>query len=325
MKKKLFVGLIGLSILPILERPSLAQTDFEFGSILRQTNKEITLTVTAPKTNNYRLEAAETLTDWHALATVSNITGTLSITDSAAPYYDSRFYRMAQLQDAIVLTGDHLLTDDGDVVIHPINHATFVMKWKDKMIYVDPVGGSSRFAGLPRANLILVTHEHSDHYDNTTLASVKTTNTTILTTKTVFSSLTASLKTQGMAMTNGASTNIMGITVDAVPAYNLTSTWHAKGQGNGYLLTIGGKRIYISGDTEDIPEMRSLTKIDVAFLCMNLPYTMTVDKAVSATRAFRPLVAYLYHYQGMTSTDVNRYKTSVGNDLGIEVRLRKWY
>jgi L-ascorbate metabolism protein UlaG (beta-lactamase superfamily) len=309
----------------VFDHPLLAQNSFEFSAISRLTNNEITLSLTAPKTNNYRLETAETLSGWHSLATITNSTGVVTFTDSAGPYHDNRFYRAAQLQEPNVLTGDHLTTEDGDVIIHPINHATFVMKWKDKMLYVDPVGGASRFAGLPRADLILVTHDHGDHFDAPTITAVKTTNTAIVVTKTVFNGLSAALRTQSVTMTNGSTFNVLGLTVDAVPAYNLTSTWHTKGQGNGYLLTVGGKRIYIGGDTEDIPEMRSLTNIDVAFLCMNLPYTMNVDKAVSATRAFRPLVAYLYHYQGTSTADVNRYKTLVGNDLWIEVRLRKWY
>ena len=110
-----------------------------------------------------------------------------------------------------------------------------------------------------------------------------------------------------------------------MPAYNLTSSFHPKGVGNGYVLTVGGKRIYVSGDTEDTPELRGLTNIDVAFVCMNLPYTMSVDKAVSAVREFQPKTVYVYHYQGYSNADVTRFKQSVGTDRGIEVRLRKWY
>jgi L-ascorbate metabolism protein UlaG (beta-lactamase superfamily) len=117
-------------------------------------------------------------------------------------------------------------------------------------------------------------------------------------------------------------TNVLGLAIEAIPAYNIGSSYHPKGNGNGYILAIGGRRVYISGDTDDTTEMRALRNVDIAFLAMNQPYTMTVAKAVSATREFRPKVAYPYHSQG---TDVNSYKRQVGADLGIEVRLRKWY
>jgi L-ascorbate metabolism protein UlaG (beta-lactamase superfamily) len=214
-------------------------------------------------------------------------------------------------------------TAEGDVIIHPINHATFVMEWGSRMIYVDPVGGSSRFTGLPRADLILVTHDHSDHYDNTTLTAVKQTNTVIVAPAAVVQKLTTALKPLAVTLTNGAGLDTLDCRVDAVPAYNLTVSNHPKGVGNGYVLTLGGKRIYISGDTEDTPELRALEAIDIAFVCMNLPYTMSVTKAASAVRQFRPRVVYPYHYSG--GSDVNQFKRLVGMDLGIEVRLRKWY
>jgi len=139
--------------------------------------------------------------------------------------------------------------------------------------------------------------------------------------------MSTTLKSRTIILTNGTTTNVLGVGIEAVPAYNLTSANHVKGVGNGYVLTIGGRRLYLSGDSEDIPEMRALPGIDVAFVCMNVPFTMPVDKAASAARAFRPRVLYPYHYRNQDSSyaNLNALKQQVGTDLGIEVRLRKWY
>jgi len=248
-------------------------------------------------------------------------------TDSAAPYLAARHYRAFQLNGTNFVTGDHLATDEGDVIFHPIHHATVVMSWNGKMIYNDPVGASTVFQGLPRADLILISHDHSDHFLLSTLNAVTNANTVIIAPRAVYNSMSTALKSLTQVMTNGATTNVMGLAIAAVPAYNLTSSYHPKGVGNGYVLTIGGKRIYLSGDTEDIPELRALQNIDVAFLCVNIPYTMPADKARSAVREFRPQIVYPYHYQNMDSSypNLNVFKQQVGTDLGIEVRLRKWY
>jgi L-ascorbate metabolism protein UlaG (beta-lactamase superfamily) len=193
------------------------------------------------------------------------------------------------------------------------------MSWNGRTIYNDPVGGAAPFQGLPRADLILVSHSHGDHFDVSTLNAVKGSNAVIVAPQAVFNSMSAALKSLTTVLTNGAITNIMGLTIDAVPAYNSN---HPKGSGNGYVLTIGGKRIYMSGDTGDIPEMRALQDIDVSFVCMNLPFTMSVDQASDVVRAFRPKVVYPYHY---SQSNVNSFKQQVGTDLGVEVRLRKWY
>ena len=223
------------------------------------------------------------------------------------------------------LDGDKIATGDGDLVIHPINHATFVMGWNGKTIYVDPVGGPKRFDGLPKPDLILVTDIHGDHHDNGTLEAVATDKTALIAPAAVTEKLPEKLRKQTTVLANGETKTVIGVNIEAVPMYNLTADrlkFHTKGRGNGYVITLDGKRIYISGDTEDIPEMRALKNIDVAFVCMNLPYTMTVEQAASAVRAFKPKIVYPYHYRG---SDTEKFKQLVGSDSGVEVRLRDWY
>jgi len=223
------------------------------------------------------------------------------------------------------LDGDHIATADGDLIIHPINHASFVMGWKDKTIYVDPVGGGNRFDGLPKPDLILVTDIHGDHQNNETLEAVTGDKTAIVAPSAVAEKLPEKSRNQTVVLANGETKSVAGISVEAVPMYNLTAErlkYHDKGRGNGYVVTLGGKRVYISGDTEDIPEMRALKNIDVAFVCMNLPYTMTEEQAASAVREFKPKIVYPYHYRG---SDTGRFQKLVGSDSGVEVRLRDWY
>jgi len=304
----------------------VAQEAPQFTGIQRLTNREIFLQLNAPAGLDYRIEVSTNLLRWDALLTLLGA-GLNQHTDSAAPYLAARHYRALQLNGTNFVTGDHLATDDGEVIFHPINHATLVMGWNGKMIYNEPVGAATIFQGLPRAGLILISHDHSDHFSSTTLNAVTNANTVIIAPQAVYNNMSTTLKSLTLVMTNGATTNVMGLGIAAVPAYNLTSSYHPKGVGNGYVLTIGGKRIYLSGDTEDIPEMRALQNIDVAFVCMNVPFTMPVDKAASAIRDFRPRVLYPYHYRNQDSSlaNLNSFKQQVGTDLGIEVRLRKWY
>jgi len=211
------------------------------------------------------------------------------------------------------------------LIIHPVNHATFVMSWNGKTIYVDPVGGGKRFDGLPKPDLILVTDIHGDHLDAGTLEAVAGPKTDIVAPKAVAEKLPEKLRAQTTVLANGETKTLSGVPVEALPMYNLTQErlkFHDKGRGNGYVATLGGKRVYMSGDTEDIPEMRALKNIDVAFVCMNLPYTMTVEQAASAVREFKPKIVYPYHYRG---SDTEKFKQLVGSDSGVEVRLRDWY
>lgn len=216
----------------------------------------------------------------------------------------------------------------GELAIQPVNHATLVLTYQKKTIYVDPTGGAEAFKGLAAPDLILITDIHGDHFDPKTLEAVNTTNTTLVVPQAVADKLPASIdKKMLVILSNDKTTTQAGIAITAIPMYNLpgaeNADYHTKGRGNGYILVIGGKRVYISGDTADTPEMRGLKNIDIAFVCMNLPYTMEVKAAASGVLAFKPKVVYPYHYRGQ---DVNVFKTLVNEgDKYIEVRLRKWY
>jgi L-ascorbate metabolism protein UlaG (beta-lactamase superfamily) len=212
---------------------------------------------------------------------------------------------------------DKIPTDKGDIQIQPLNHATFTLEWNGRKIFVDPVGGAQRFKDT--ADLILVTDIHGDHLNADTLKAVSRADTQIVGPQAVADQLPAALKSKTIIIANGEKKEVQGVSIEAVPMYNLTPDrlkFHSKGRGNGYVVTLGGKRIYISGDTEDIPEMRALKNIDLAFVCMNLPYTMTVEQAASAVKEFKPKIVYPYHYRG---SDTEKFKQLVG-DGKIEVR-----
>jgi L-ascorbate metabolism protein UlaG (beta-lactamase superfamily) len=223
------------------------------------------------------------------------------------------------------LTGDEVSTKEGALIIHPVNHASLALAWKGITLYADPVGGAKRYEGLPRPDLILITDIHGDHLDAPTLSAVATPQTTLVVPQAVAEKLPENLRKEASVLANGESKTIRDVKIEAFPMYNITPDrlrFHSKGRGNGYVLTLGGTRVYISGDTEDIPEMRALKEIDAAFVCMNLPYTMTVDQAASAVREFKPKIVYPYHYRG---SDLEKFKKLVGEQTGIEVRLRDWY
>ncbi len=219
---------------------------------------------------------------------------------------------------------DRISTSAGELTIIPINHATLALRYDGQTVLVDPVGDRSRYAGLEKPQLILITDIHGDHFNKEVLTSLCGEETKIVAPPAVAEQLPEQLRKRTTVLSSGQHA-VAGLAIDAVAAYNLNpdrQKFHSKGRGNGYVLTIGGKRIYISGDTEDTPEMRSLKDIDIAFLCMNLPYTMDVEQAARAVRVFRPKVVYPYHYRG---SDLKKFKELVGTDTGIEVRLRDWY
>jgi len=235
-----------------------------------------------------------------------------------------RFFRAVPADDPATLTGDHLSTEDGDVVVHPVNHASFVLGWKGRMIYNDPVGGSAPYSRLAKADLILVSHDHGDHFDAATLNAVRQENTRIIAPASVFARMSSALRNLTVPLANGAETNVFGLRVETVPAYNAN---HPRGTGNGYVVTVGGRRIYIAGDTGNTAEMRALVGIDLAFVCMNMPFTMSISDAVTAVRAFRPGIVYPYHYrnQGGSLADLAAFQRGLADLPEIEVRRRTWY
>jgi L-ascorbate metabolism protein UlaG (beta-lactamase superfamily) len=225
---------------------------------------------------------------------------------------------------------DVISTKMGDLSIQPITHASLVLSVHGTTIYIDPTGGSKNYTGISAPDMIIITDIHGDHLDPKTIDSVKKANTILVVPQAVADKLPAADKDHVVVLANGANTTQLGIAIAAIPMYNLPESptaMHTKGRGNGYILNIGGKNIYISGDTQGIPEMRSLKNIDVAFICMNKPYTMDINEAADAVLAFKPKIVYPYHYRGQGGlSDVKGFQDLVATgDKNIEVRLRNWY
>jgi len=216
---------------------------------------------------------------------------------------------------------DIVPTAKGDLEITFLGHGTLMMAYAGKTIHVDPYGDVADYGTLPKADLVLVTHEHFDHLDPKALKAILKPDTAIVASKSCAPKLPGAV-----IMANGEKRAVMGLTIEAIPAYNIThkrpdgSPFHPKGGGNGYIVSFGDKRVYIAGDTEDTPEMRALTSIDVAFLPMNLPYTMSPEQVADAAKAFRPKVVYPYH---TGDTDASRLVKLLKGESGIEVRIRK--
>jgi L-ascorbate metabolism protein UlaG (beta-lactamase superfamily) len=230
---------------------------------------------------------------------------------------------------AQVSPSDVLETKDGQLTVQPVHHASLILTIKGITIYADP-SGADFFKGMKAPDIILITDIHGDHLDLKTLDAVKQANTWLVVPQAVADKLPEADKAHLIVLQNGDQKVVSGISIRAIPMYNLpesATAAHTRGRGNGYVLGIGGKNIYISGDTQGIPEMRSLKNIDVAFICMNLPYTMDVKEAADAVLAFKPKIVYPYHYRGKDGlSDVNAFKTMVeAGDKNIEVRLRNWY
>ena len=217
----------------------------------------------------------------------------------------------------------------GEIKVHPVSHASFVMETPLGTIYSDPVGDPAAYSGFPKPELILATHRHGDHYDPETLTALAADGTEIITCADVLGMMPDGLKAMARAVGHGESTEWQGLTIDAIPAYNMTEgrlDFHPKERGdNGYVLSFDGFRVYISGDTEDIPEMRALSDIDLAFVCMNLPFTMTNEAAASAVAEFEPTYVYPYHYRGRDggTQDPEEFAKLVGD--AATVQLADWY
>ncbi len=216
---------------------------------------------------------------------------------------------------------DLIATAAGGLEITFIGHGSLFLKFQNKIIHVDPFGTLADYSKLPKADMILVTHEHYDHLDAAAIDKIRTKKTMMVLTEAGAGKLPG-----GIVMRNGDVRTILGITIEAVPAYNLVhkrdtgQPFHPKGQGNGYVLTFGDKRIYIAGDTENTPEMKALENIDIAFLPMNLPYTMTPEMVADAALAFKPKILYPYHYG---DTDTSKITALLKNNKDIEVRIRR--
>jgi len=212
-------------------------------------------------------------------------------------------------------------TSAGPVKITPLNHASTLIEAGGKVIYLDPAK-PVKFSGLPKADLILITDIHGDHMDPDSIKEISKADTEIISSPAV-----AQTVTTAKPLANGETKTWQQWTIDAIAAYNIRrgpspgKLFHDKGRGNGYLLTYGGKRFYFSGDTEGVPEMRALKNIDVAFVCMNLPYTMPPEEAADAVKAFHPKVVIPYHYRG---SDLSVFQKAL-QGTGIEVRLLDWY
>ncbi|HEY3974034.1 MAG TPA: MBL fold metallo-hydrolase [Candidatus Sulfotelmatobacter sp.] len=212
-------------------------------------------------------------------------------------------------------------TSAGPVKITPIYHASTLIEAGGKTIYLDPAK-PAKVSGLPKADLVIITHIHADHMDPELIKEVSKAGTEILAPPSVVATVTTA-----KPISNGETKQWEGWTIEAVPAYNLKrgpspgQLFHPRGRDNGYVLTYGGKRFYFSADTENIPEMRALKNIDVAFVCMNLPYTMPPEEAADAVKAFHPRIVIPYHYRG---SDLAVFKKGL-EGTGIEVRLLEWY
>jgi len=215
---------------------------------------------------------------------------------------------------------DVIPTPAGDLKITFLGHGSLMLTFGGKVIHVDPYSYVADYSQLPKADLILITHEHSDHLDIAALMQVRTGKTEL-----VINQASLKMVKDGIVMHNGEACGVQGISIEAVPAYNILhkrengEPFHPKGAGNGYVLTIGSKKVYIAGDTENIPELKNLQGIDVAFLPMNLPFTMTPEMVADAARTFHPRILYPYHF-GNTNTDL---LVDLLKSEGIEVRIRK--
>lgn len=211
-------------------------------------------------------------------------------------------------------------TSQGQLKITFIGHGTLMFTFGEKIIDVDPVGRYADYSQLPKADMILITHEHGDHLDPQAITALRTDNTDIILTEKCTEKVEG-----GIIMTNGETKTVQGLKIEAVPAYNIVHMrqsgvpFHPKGEGNGYLITFGDKRVYVAGDTENTPEMKELEEIDIAFLPMNLPYTMTPEMVADAARAFRPNILYPYHYG---NTDTSELVELLKDEKDIEVRIR---
>jgi len=216
---------------------------------------------------------------------------------------------------------DTIITSAGNLEITFIGHASLIFTFNNKVIHVDPFSRLADYSQFPKADIILITHHHGDHFDLNAIEKIKKENTIVILTK-----LCAENFDGGIVMNNGDIEETNGIKIEAVPAYNIVhkrdngEPFHPKGEGNGYVITFGDKKVYVAGDTENTPEMKDMKEIDIAFLPMNLPYTMTPEMVADAAKSFKPKILYPYHYG---DTDVSIITDLMKEVKGVEVRIRK--
>ncbi len=216
---------------------------------------------------------------------------------------------------------DTIPTSAGDLEIAFVGHGTLMFKFGGMVVHVDPVSREADYAEMPKGDVILVTHDHGDHFDANAVELVRKRGTAI-----VVPPKCAAAVTGETVMSNGDVREVGGLRVEAVPAYNIVhkrgsgEPFHPRGDGNGYVITFGDKRVYVAGDTENTPDVKALEGIDIAFLPMNLPYTMTPEMVADAARAFRPKILYPYHYG---NTDTSELTALLADEADIEVRIRQ--
>ena len=216
---------------------------------------------------------------------------------------------------------DVIRTSAGDLEITFLGHGTLMLTFRGKTIHVDPFSRVADYAKLPKADIVLITHEHHDHLDLNALASVRTEETDVILTATCAKQVKG-----GIVMRNGDVRTVKGVAVEAVPAYNLVhkresgEPFHPKDVGNGYVMTFGDTRVYVAGDTENVPEMNRLQGVDCAFLPMNLPYTMTPEMVADAAKVIQPKILYPYHFG---DTEPAKLVELLSDQQGIEARIRK--
>jgi L-ascorbate metabolism protein UlaG (beta-lactamase superfamily) len=216
---------------------------------------------------------------------------------------------------------DIIKTSAGDLKITFVGHGTLIFNFGGKVIHVDPYSALADYNIFPKADLILLTHEHKDHLDLNALNTVRTEKTVVVLTETCAKQVQG-----GIVMMNSDAKTVEGLKIEAVPAYNIVhkrdtgQPFHPKGLGNGYIITFGDKRVYVAGDTENVPEMKGLKNIDIAFLPMNLPYTMTPEMVAEAAKTFKPKILYPYHFG---ETDTSKLVSLLKGTPEIEVRIRK--
>ncbi len=219
------------------------------------------------------------------------------------------------------IESDILKGNTGEIKLTFIGHGTLMIEAAGKVIHIDPWSQLADYTKLPKADMLLITHEHQDHLDSKAIEQVRKEATTI-----IYTEVIGSQRDDGKVFKNGDEQIIDGIKIEAVPAYNIIqkrddkNPYHPAGQGNGYLLTIDGKRIYIAGDTENVPELKQLKDIDIAFLPMNLPYTMTPEMAADLALAIKPRILYPYHFG---DTDTSKLIELLKAAPEIEVRIRR--